>query len=104
MSYEIICTPGKVAVVLDQPEEMATSHIIKPDTVKGDNYIGTVIAVNYEGDEGLLQKNSRVVVPRYTTSPVTLNGREILFMRITDVLALLYPVATHAGVSGANHL
>lgn len=102
MNHDIVCTPGKVAIALDPPEEMATSHLYRPDTAKGDNHVGTVVAVNYDGDEGLLRIGSRVVIPRYAGAPTTIDGRELHFMKITDVLAILYPKP--AGVSVGAHL
>jgi co-chaperonin GroES (HSP10) len=97
--YEIRCTPGKVAIVLDPPEEMATSHLFRPDTAKGDNHLGTVLAVNHDGDDQdhLVQVNSRVVIPRYAGAPTTIDGREIHFMKTSDILAVVYPAEAPIG-------
>ena len=102
MDFEISCMPGKVAIALDPPEEMATSHIVRPDTAKGDNHVGTVVAVNNDGENNLLQRGSRVVVGRYCGAPTSIAGRELIFMKISDVLAILYPIP--AGVPVGDHL
>lgn len=104
---QIECMPGKVAVILDPPDEtLAGGLIYKPDTVKGDNHIGTIISIPNEmklsastdpPDRIVFCVNDRVVVPRYAGSPVVIEGREIIFLKSTDVLARLTCELAHAG-------
>lgn len=92
----IECLPGKVAVVLDPPDEKVGGGLLyKPDTVKGDNHIGTIISIGE--DVTTVKIADRVIVPRYAGSPVTIDGREIIFLKATDVLARLTCELAHAG-------
>jgi len=103
MNYDILCTPGKVAIVLDDPETMATEHLIKPDTAIGDSHLGKVIAVTPSDDyPAMIQVGDRVVIPAYAGAPVRIDGREIHFMKLSDVLAVLHPIP--ATVPCANDL
>lgn len=104
----IKCMPGKIAFVLDPPEEKVGGGLLyKPDTAKGDNHIGTVIAVPkdmlYQAstdppDRILFCVGDRIIVPRYAGAPVMLDGREIHFMLATDVLAVVTEEFAHAGL------
>ena len=101
MDYEIFAMQDKVAVKLTPPEERI-GNILLPDTAKGDNHIGTIVAVGIATTGVLLQVGDLVVVPRYAGSNVKIDGEELLFMKSTDVLAKLLPIphgveATHAG-------
>lgn len=92
---QIECMPGKVAIVLDPPEEKV-GLIFKPDTVKGDNHLGTIVAM-YTSDMSTLKVGDRVVIPRYAGATTLIDGREILFMKDTDILARLVGELAHVG-------
>lgn len=101
--YEIFAMPDKIAVKLSPPaQQIGAIHL--PDTVKGDNHVGTIVSVGWCQNSMInLRVGDTVVVPRYAGSPVIVDGEELLFMKASDVLATLLPIprgveAAHAGL------
>jgi len=102
MDYEIFAMQDKVAVKLTPPEEKIGT-ILLPDTVKGDNHIGTIVSVGFSSNGICLNVGDLVVVPRYAGSPVKIDGEELLFMKSTDVLATLMPIPRGVEEAHAGH-
>lgn len=100
MDYEIFAMQDKVAIKLKAPEEKV-GNILLPDTAKGDNHLGTIVSLG-RANTIELAIGDLVVVPRYAGSSVVIDGEELLFMKISDILARLLPIprgveAAHAG-------
>ena len=100
--------PGKVAVVIDEPEDRVGKEqlILKPDSAKGESHIGTVIDVSEESwiepgthymQSPKVKLGDRVVIGRYTGVPIDVRGQSIIILRHHDILATLRPIEVASG-------
>ena len=100
--------PGKVAVVIDDPEQFVGKDqlILKPDSAKGESHIGTVIDVNEASwiepgthymQSPIVKLGDRVVIGRYTGVPIDVRGQSIIILRHHDILATLRPIEVASG-------
>lgn len=100
--------PGKVAVVIDEPEDRVGKEqlILKPDSAKGESHIGTVIDVSEESwiepgthymQSPKVKVGDRVVIGRYTGVPIDVRGQSIIILRHHDILATLRPIEVASG-------
>jgi len=83
---------GDRVVVQPEPaEEKTASGIIIPDTAKEKPLAGTVVAVgNGTGDEKMeVKPGDKVLYGKYTGTEITLDGKDYLIMRQSDLLAIL---------------
>ena len=115
----LLMLPGNVAVVLDDPNEFVGKErvLVKPDIAKGDSHFATVIAVSDEGwiEPGTqhmqtpkVAPGTRVLIGRYTTIPIELEGVEVHVIKHRDILAKLLPLPPPAMLGpevacAANH-
>lgn len=100
IEYILDMMPGKVAVVLDPPDETLGKEglLVRPDTAKGDGHLGTVLAVRLENwiEPGThymqmpkVHVGDRVVVGKYAGVPIEFNGEEVRIFKHQDILARL---------------
>ena len=79
-------------VVQPEPaEEQTASGIIIPDTAQEKPLTGTVVAVGSgTGDEKMeVKAGDKVLYGKYTGTEITLDGKDYLIMRQSDLLAIL---------------
>jgi chaperonin GroES len=83
---------GDRVVVQPEPaEEKTASGIIIPDTAKEKPLAGTVVAVGQgNGDEKMeVKPGDKVLYGKYTGTEITIDGKDYLIMRQSDLLAIL---------------
>ncbi len=83
---------GDRVVVLPEPaEEKTSSGIIIPDTAQEKPLTGTVVAVGKgTGDVKMeVKPGDKVLYGKYTGTEITLDGKDYLIMRESDLLAVL---------------
>ncbi len=83
---------GDRVVVQPEPaEEQTASGIIIPDTAQEKPLTGTVVAVGSgTGDEKMeVKAGDKVLYGKYTGTEITLDGKDYLIMRQSDLLAIL---------------
>jgi len=83
---------GDRVVVQPEPaEEKTASGIIIPDTAQEKPLAGTVVAVGSgTGDEKMeVKPGDKVLYGKYTGTEITLDGKDYLIMRQSDLLAIL---------------
>jgi len=81
----------RVIVEVSPAEEKTASGIIIPDTAKEKPQRGTVIAVgNGKKDEPLTVKvGDTVLYGKYAGTEITVDGKELLIMRESDIFAVI---------------
>ena len=81
----------RVIVEVSPAEEKTPSGIIIPDTAKEKPQKGTVIAVgNGKKDEPLTVKvGDTVLYGKYAGTEITVDGKELLIMRESDIFAVI---------------
>ncbi len=81
----------RVIVEVSPAEEKTASGIIIPDTAKEKPQKGTVIAVgNGKKDEPLTVKvGDTVLYGKYAGTEITVDGKELLIMRESDIFAVI---------------
>jgi chaperonin GroES len=91
MSVSIRPLADRVLVEAAPAEERTASGIIIPDTAKEKPQRGTVIAVgNGKKDEPLTVKvGDQVLYGKYAGTEITVEGKEYLIMRESDIFAIL---------------
>ncbi|GAB4395521.1 MAG: co-chaperone GroES [Microscillaceae bacterium] len=91
MSVKIQPLADRVLVEPEAAEEKTASGIIIPDTAKEKPQKGTVVAVgNGKKDEPLTVKvNDTVIYGKYSGTEITIDGKEYLIMRESDIFAIL---------------
>ena len=82
---------GKVLVKPDDAEDKTASGIIIPDSAKEKPQKGTVIAVGPgTKDENMeVKKGDTVLYGKYSGTELTVNGKDYLIMRQSDILAVI---------------
>lgn len=98
----VIPLHDRVLVKRLEPEEVAKSGIIIPDTAKEKPQEGEVVAVG----AGKIEKGQRIPVDvkvgdrilfgKYTGSDITIDGQEYLILREEEILATLGEIAKAA--------
>lgn len=91
MSVSIRPLADRVLVEAAPAEERTASGIIIPDTAKEKPQRGTVIAVGIgKKDEPLTVKvGDQVLYGKYAGTEITVEGKEYLIMRESDIFAIL---------------
>ena len=91
MSVSIRPLADRVLVEAAPAEERTASGIIIPDTDKEKPQRGTVIAVgNGKKDEPVTVKvGDQVLYGKYAGTEITVEGKEYLIMRESDIFAIL---------------
>ncbi|MBX7181457.1 MAG: co-chaperone GroES [Bacteroidia bacterium] len=91
MSVSIRPLADRVLVEAAPAEERTASGIIIPDTAKEKPQRGTVIAVgNGKKDEPVTVKvGDQVLYGKYAGTEITVEGKEYLIMRESDIFAIL---------------
>lgn len=86
----------RVVVKAAAAEERTKGGIIVPDTAKEKPVLGEVVAVGpgKRGDDGKLipmevKKGDKVLYGKYSGTEVTLEGKEYLIMRESDLFAIV---------------
>ncbi|MBK7885979.1 MAG: co-chaperone GroES [Bacteroidetes bacterium] len=81
----------RVIVEVSPAEEKTASGLIIPDTAKEKPQKGTVIAVgNGKKDEPLTVKvGDTVLYGKYAGTEITVDGKELLIMRESDIFAVI---------------
>ncbi len=81
----------RVIVEVSPAEEKTASGIIIPDTAKEKPQKGTVIAVgNGKKDEPLTVKvGDTVLYGKYAGTEISVDGKELLIMRESDIFAVI---------------
>ena len=81
----------RVIVEVSPAEEKTASGIIIPDTAKEKPQRGTVVAVgNGKKDEPLTVKvGDTVLYGKYAGTEISVDGREFLIMRESDIFAVI---------------
>ena len=83
---------GDRVVVMPEPvEEKTSGGIIIPDTAQEKPLTGTVVAVGKgSGDVKMeVKPGDKVLYGKYTGTEITLDGKDYLIMRESDLLAVL---------------
>jgi chaperonin GroES len=91
MSVSIRPLADRVLVEAAPAEERTASGLIIPDTAKEKPQRGTVIAVgNGKKDEPVTVKvGDQVLYGKYAGTEITVEGKEYLIMRESDIFAIL---------------
>lgn len=91
MSVSIRPLADRVLVEAAPAEERTASGIIIPDTAKEKPQRGTVVAVgNGKKDEPVTVKvGDQVLYGKYAGTEITVEGKEYLIMRESDIFAIL---------------
>lgn len=81
----------RVLIEAAAAEEKTASGIIIPDTAKEKPQRGKVVAVgNGKKDEPItVKEGDEVLYGKYAGTEITLNGKEYLIMRESDILAIV---------------
>jgi len=86
----------RIVVSPEEAEEKTASGIILPDTAKEKPQIGKVVAVGKGrvSDSGntvkmTLKVGDRVLYGKYSGSEITIDGKDVMIMKESDVLAVL---------------
>jgi len=91
MSVNIKPLSDRVLVEPKEAEEKTASGIIIPDTAKEKPQKGTVIAVGTgtKDEEMQLKKGDVVLYGKYAGTELTVDGKDYLMMRQSDILAII---------------
>jgi|TARA_B100000029_G_C17066952_1_gene775367 chaperonin GroES len=86
----------RVVVEAAPAEEVSSGGIILPDTAQEKPQQGTVVAVGpgKTSDSGTLveltvKKNDKVLFGKYSGSDITIDGKDYMIMRESDILAII---------------
>ena len=86
----------RILVVRVEEEQKSPGGIIIPDTAKEKPMEGKIVAAGpgKRGDDGErcpleVKKGDRVLFSKYAGTEITIDGKEHLFMREDDILAVL---------------
>ena len=91
MSINIKPIADRVVIEAAAAEEKTASGIIIPDTAKEKPVQGTVVAVGAgKKDEPTTVKvGDKVLYGKYASTEITVDGKELLIMRESDIYAIL---------------
>ena len=96
MALKVKPLSDRIVVRQDDAEEMSSGGIILPDTAQEKPQQGKVMSIGpgKTADNGELIKMSlkvgdRVLYGKYSGTEVTIDGEEYVFMRESDILAVL---------------
>lgn len=91
MSVNVKPLADRVLITPAEPETKTASGIIIPDTAKEKPQRGTVIAVGpgKKDEPTTVQIGDTVLYGKYAGTELTVEGKEYLIMRESDILAVL---------------
>ncbi len=86
----------RIVIKQSQAEEKTSGGIILPDTAKEKPQMGTVIAVGPgalldDGKRGKMsvKKNDKVLYAKYAGTEIKLDGKKVLILKESDILAVI---------------
>ena len=85
-------TQNRVIVQPAPAEEKTASGIIIPDTAKEKPQRGTVVSISEldeKGNKPAVKAGDTVLYGKYAGTEVTVEGKDYLFMRETDIFAVI---------------
>ncbi|MEI6817483.1 MAG: co-chaperone GroES [Bacteroidota bacterium] len=85
-------TQNRVVVQPAPAEEKTASGIIIPDTAKEKPQRGTVVstsAVDEKGNKPTVKSGDMVLYGKYAGTEITVDGKEYLIMRESDIFAIV---------------
>lgn len=83
-----ICPIGDHVAIMPITVDLHKGLIVIPDSAKDASFVGEIIAVG-ELCESVVRKGQRVIFPKYSGSSIEVEGKEIIFIPETDILALV---------------
>ena len=96
MALSIKPLSDRVVVEAAPAEEVSSGGIILPDTAQEKPQQGSVVAVGpgKTSDSGTLvkltvKKNDKVLFGKYSGSDITIDGKDYMIMRESDILAII---------------
>ena len=91
MSIQVTPIADRVLIEPDAAETKTASGIIIPDTAKEKPQKGTVIAVGAgKKDEPMtVKKGDKVLYGKYSGTEITIDGKDYLIMRESDIYAVI---------------
>ncbi len=86
----------RVVIEPDEGEEVTTGGILLPETAKEKPQQGTIVAVGTgrRDENGKLiamdvKKSDKVLYAKYAGTEIKLNGKKVLILKETDILAIV---------------
>src|SRR3954468_10572113 len=96
MAFNLRPLADRVVVEPDEGEEVTTGGILLPETAKEKPQQGTIVAVGAgrRDENGKLismdvKKEDKVLYAKYAGTEIKLNGKKVLILKETDILAIV---------------
>lgn len=89
MSESVAPLGSRVLLEVLEEESVTTSGLVIPDTARGKQQKGIVVALGDDEDVIKVKVGEKVLFPQYSGTEIRLDGKDYLLIDATELLAVL---------------